>query len=267
MISNQNNIFCEKHFIFRENSIILQDNALPTEATLAKCLQYDIASDWFAEPAYNYSAMLLEDDAPNPAGCTDIPLRQYFADMRSTETADAGSDKNYVLLASRARGLLNFRSQKRYCSKCGTKLVDDEHFTARTCPACGHQYFPQIEPAIIVLVTRGDELLLARHRNRIDTIYTCIAGFVEMGETLEHAVRREVQEETGISIKNIRYVASQSWPYPDQLMFAFRAEYESGEIQVQQEELHEAHWFKKDGLPAIPKPGSIAYRLITGEFD
>ena len=231
-----------------------------------KCLAHQIASDWFSENDYDYTALLLENNAPTPAGCTEIPLRQYFADARA-KAATTSDATDFVLLASRARGLLNFRAQKRFCSICGNKLRDDERFTARTCAACGHQFFPQLEPAIIVLVTRGDELLLARHRNRIDTIFTCIAGFVEMGETIEHAVIREVMEETGITIKNLRYVASQAWPYPDQLMFAFRAEYESGDIHVQRDELHEAHWFKRDALPAIPKPGSVAYRLISGEFD
>ena len=259
MISNQNNVFCENHFIFRGNSVILQEEKLPDEAVIRKCLELQVAADWFAETEYNYSALLLEKDAPNPAGCSDQPLREYFFSQRQ--------DQETILRVSRARTLLNFRAEKRFCPRCGSRLEDDQRFTARTCPRCGHQFFPQLEPAVIVLVSKGEEILLARHKNRIDSIYACIAGFVEAGETIEHAVAREVKEETGIDIQDIRYVASQSWPYPDQLMLAFRAEYAGGDIQVQDEELHEARWFRRDALPATPPPGSVAYRLISGEFD
>ena len=270
MLSNQHNVSHGYHFIFRENDILLQDGALPNKALAQRCIENQLASDWFTDTDYGYTALLLKKDAPIPADCEEIPLREYFARVRGVllSTADsAPTSPDYVLLSSRARGLLNFRAQKRYCSLCGGRLQDDERFTARTCGQCGHQFFPQLEPAIIVLVSRGDEILLARHKHRIETIFTCIAGFVEMGETLEHAVAREVMEETGIGITNIRYLESQSWPYPDQLMFAFKADYAAGEIRVQQEELYEAHWFKRDSLPAIPKPGSIAHRMITGEFE
>ena len=110
----------------------------------------------------------------------------------------------------------------------------------------------------------GNEILLARHLQRNQDVYACIAGFMEAGETAEHAVRREILEETGISVKNIHYLGSQSWQFPDQLMLAFTAEYESGEINVQKEELIEAGWFDRNNCPATPQPGSIAYRLIHG---
>ena len=256
MISNRTDIFCDTHFIFRENSIILQGGALPDESLVRKCLELNVADDWFTEPEKGYSAMSLESSAPNPAGCTDIPLREFFH-KTSAETA---------CLAARARGLLNFKNDKRFCAKCGAALKDDVYFTARTCTRCGRQYFPQIEPAVITLVSRGDEILLARHR-RSSELYSCIAGFVETGETIENAVRREVLEETGITIKDIRYVGSQPWPFPDQLMLAFRAEYDSGEIRIQESELTDAKWFTRENLPAVPKNGSIACRLISGEFD
>ena len=277
MISNQMNVFCEIHFIFRENSIILQGDSLPDEKTVRRCLELNVAEDWFAELEYGYSALLLEKDTPNPSGCTDIPLREFFHKMKSVERIDefvSFTDENQKIsgaelagLAARARGLLNFKRDKRFCAKCGAPLRDDPYFTARTCTQCKKQYFPQLEPAIITLVSRGDEILLARHKNRNDDVYSCIAGFVEMGETIENAVRREVLEETGVKIKNIRYVGSQAWPFPDQLMLAFRAEYESGEIKIQEDELKDAQWFKKTTLPNVPKPGSVAHNLINGEFD
>ena len=277
MISNQMNVFCEIHFIFRENSIILQGDSLPDESIVRRCLEHNVAEDWFAEMELGYSAMQLEKDSPNPAGCIDIPLREFFHRMKSIERIEeftSLTDENKKIsgaelagLAARAKGLLNFKDRKRFCSRCGGVLKDDPYFTALTCTECGRQYFPQLEPAIITLVSRGDEILLARHKNRGDGMYSCIAGFVEMGETIENAVRREVLEETNLKIKNIRYVGSQSWPFPDQLMLAFRAEYESGELQIQETELSDAGWFKRDKLPKIPSPGSVAYNLINGDFD
>jgi NAD+ diphosphatase len=262
MISNQLNYFCEIHFIFRENTILLQGGALPDESIMRKCLEHNIACDWFAESDHNYSAVLLERDAPNPSGCDELQLREFFWKMRGSPEKELISS-----LAARARGLFNFRSQKRYCSMCGGALRDDEHFTARTCVQCGHLFFPQLEPAVIVLISRGNEILLARHKNRNDDMYSCIAGFVELGETIEECVHREIMEETSLTVKDVRYVASQAWPFPDQLMLAFRAEYENGEIKVQEEEIREAHWFRRNSLPHIPGPGSVAYNLIMGEFE
>lgn len=270
LISNQTDTFCELHFIFRENSILLQNETLPDELTIRKCLSMNVADDWFTEPELNYSAMMLEPNTPNPVGCNDIPLRSFFYRAHSAEDFFVpGTDKKttgaeLTALASRARGLLTFKKTKRFCERCGGALHDDEHFTARTCAQCGHIYFPQIEPAVIVLISKGDEILLANHKNRSDNMFSCIAGFVEAGETVEQAVRREIAEETALTVKNIRYVGSQSWPYPDQLMLAFHAEYESGEISLQEEELREAKWFTRNNLPKIPGPGSVAYNLIMG---
>ncbi len=270
MISNQNNFFCELHFVFRGNDILLEkDNdplskkliseeagSLPSEILLRKCLEEQIASDWFAEPEQNYSAIKIEDYAPDPAGCLFMPLRSFFT----------FASERISTLSARAKGLLEWRNTQRYCSVCGSRLEDDPVQTARLCPKCGHQFFPQIEPAVIVLVTDGDRLLLVRHSQRIQDIYACISGFIEYGESSEQCVKREVREEAGIEIQNVRYVGSQFWPYPDRLMLAFRAEYKSGEIRVQPEEILEARWFTRDALPEIPKPGSIAYNLITGIY-
>ena len=131
MISNQKNIFCEIHFIFRENSIILQGNSLPDEQIVRKCLKMNVAEDWFAELELGYSAMLLEKDTPNPSGCDDIPLREFFHRMKQIERIDefvsyTDETKNLsgvelVGLAARARGLLNFKKEKRFCAKCGGK--------------------------------------------------------------------------------------------------------------------------------------------------
>ncbi|MBR4463429.1 MAG: NAD(+) diphosphatase [Treponema sp.] len=261
MLSEQGEIFNKTHFIFRGDSIILQKGNLPDESVVRRCLEHQIAEDWFAEPEYDYSALLLEKDAPNPAGCEDMHLREFFWKMREKDEL-----KKYIALSARAKGLLNFRKSRRFCSICGAPLEDDKTFTARTCTKCRHQFFPQLEPAIIVLVSRGDEILLARHLNRTHTFYSCIAGFVELGETIENAVVREIKEETGLDVKDVRYVASQSWPFPDQLMLAFRAEYAGGEIKIQTDEILDAQFFKRDDLPQTPPPGSVAWNLIHESF-
>ena len=130
------------------------------------------------------------------------------------------------------------------------------------CPQCGNQIFPRINPCVIMLVSKGNQILLARHAQRNQDVYTCLAGFVEAGESIEHAVRREIMEETGIKVKNIKYFGSQSWPFPAQLMFGFTAEYESGDIIPQPGEIADAQWFVRDHCPATPQKGSIAYKLI-----
>lgn len=253
---------CKFYFIFRDNSIILKDSQLPDFDIVQKCIKYNVVSDWFIEKEMNYLAIQLESDCPNPANCTDIPLRNYFHTIKNNSECEELTN-----LVTRAKGLLNFRSNTRYCKKCGGALKNDTNFTAKNCVQCNNIIFPQIEPAVIILVSKGEEILLARHKNRNDDIYSCIAGFVEIGETIENSVKRELLEETGIKVKNIKYVGSQSWPFPDQLMLAFKAEYESGDIKIQKEELLDAQWFKKDSLPNIPKPGSVAYNLINDNFN
>ena len=132
----------------------------------------------------------------------------------------------------------------------------------KRCEMCGKEVWPQLATAVIVLIRRDDEVLLARGRNFRSEFYGLIAGFVETGETLEEAVKREVMEETGLTIKNIQYFDSQPWPYPSGLMVGFTADYESGEIHVQREELTKAGWFNRTNLPKLPEKLSIARRLI-----
>lgn len=269
IISTPNNFFCENHFVFLGNDILIKKDcnslitreSLPDDALLHKILGAQITGDWFAEPEKNFSAFMLEKNAPVPENWKLIPLRQLFWESR---TEDTGSfiPSELASLAARAHGLLRLRELYRYCPLCGTKLTDDEKFTAKKCPSCGNQIFPRIEPAVIVLVHKGDEILLVKNKNRSREFWSCVAGFVEMGETIEQTVHREVQEETGLQIKNLRYAGSQSWPFPDQLMLAFHADYAGGEIGIQEEELDDAAWFKKESLPEIPMPGSVAFNLI-----
>lgn len=198
----------------------------------------------------------LEEIISNIDSYSRQELRQFYAE-HDEETASK---------VFRAKALSEWRKKTVFCPRCGAKLVESKDFTAMQCPDCGELLFPRIDPCIIVLVRKGEKILLARHAQRNQDIYACLAGFVEAGETIENAVRREIFEETGIKVKNIQYRGSQSWPFPQQLMLGFYADYESGEITLQKEEITDARWFDRDNLPASPAPGSIAYKLIHGEI-
>ena len=133
---------------------------------------------------------------------------------------------------------------------------------AMLCSHCRERYYPQIAPCIIVAIRRDDAILLAQHTRHRNGVHTVLAGFVEVGETLEQAVAREVMEESGIRVKNLRYVTSQPWPFPQSLMTAFMADYADGEIVVDKKELLTADWYRYDDLPLLPPPGTVARRLI-----
>jgi NAD+ diphosphatase len=165
-------------------------------------------------------------------------------------------------LCSRAVHLLAWRRKNRHCGVCAKPLVDKTDELARHCPACGAIVYPRISPAIIVAVVRDSSILLARSKRSRLNFHSVLAGFVEPGETLEECVRREVLEETHIAVKNIRYFASQPWPFPDSLMIGFTADYAGGELCLDDRELETADWFTADHMPRIPDAPSISRRLI-----
>lgn len=165
------------------------------------------------------------------------------------------------LKAGKCQELLYWNQNTQFCGVCGSPMQMDTDISKR-CPNCGKTVWPQLATAIIVLINRGDDLLLVHAKNFKTDFYGCIAGFVETGESLEEAVVREVAEETAITIKNLRYFKSQPWPYPCGLMVGFFAEYESGELKLQESELSRGNWFNKNSLPTIPEKLSLARMLI-----
>jgi NAD+ diphosphatase len=166
-------------------------------------------------------------------------------------------------LAGRAVQLVEWDRTTRFCGRCGTPteaMVDER---ARRCPRCGMLAFPRLAPAVITLVEREDgHALLARGRTFPVPMYSCIAGFVEPGETMEEAVHREVREEVGVSITDVRYISSQPWPFPHSLMIGFEATWVAGDIVIDPKEIVDAQWFGRDDLPMIPPGMSIARTLI-----
>lgn len=202
-----------------------------------------------------YSAELPEA-CQAPEGMAFQGLRHLFGLL----------DENFFWLAGRALQIMDWDRTHQYCGRCSTPVQAQTSDRAKVCPQCGLTSYPRLSPAIIVRVTRsgerGPELLLARAHRHPAGFYSVLAGFVEPGETLEACVRREIKEEVGIDVKNIRYFGSQPWPFPNSLMIAFTAEYAGGHIILEDEEIDRADWFTADALPRVPPPISIARSLI-----
>lgn len=163
--------------------------------------------------------------------------------------------------AGKCQEILYWDQNTKYCGVCGAPMKLHTEISKR-CTECGKEVWPQLATAIIVLIHRGEEVLLVHARNFRGDFYGLVAGFVETGESLEEAVVREVREETSLEISNLRYFGSQPWPYPCGLMVGFHADYASGDIHLQRSELSAGGWFRKDNLPHIPEKLSIARRLI-----
>jgi NAD+ diphosphatase len=191
---------------------------------------------------------------------------QNVADATKFETVDLKAA--YTLLpsadyeaAGKAFELLYWDETHRYCPRCGQTLRRATEISKR-CPACALELFPQVSPAIIVLIRRGEKALLVHARNFRHPVFGLVAGFVETGESLEECVVREVREETSLTIGNLRYVGSQPWPFPNSLMLGFTADYVAGELRFADGELTEGGFFDKDHLPPLPHKPSIARRMI-----
>jgi len=194
----------------------------------------------------------LAPDFSPPADYTLVTLRQLFGKI----------DDDMFILAGRAIQLIHWQQEHRFCGRCGQPMESHPQDNLNLCPACGFTSFPRLSPAVIMSVTDKDRILLGRAPHFAPGIYSTLAGFVEPGETLEEAVRREVQEEVGIRVKNVRYMGSQPWPFPHSIMIGFSAEYDSGEIDLDPEELEDARWFSIDKLPPLPSQITIARFLI-----
>lgn len=164
-------------------------------------------------------------------------------------------------LAGRALQIVDWSENNQYCGRCGSATKDHKSDRAKV-GGCGLITYPRLSPSIIVLVTRGKEMLLARNANWPAGMYSTLAGFVEAGESIEQTVHREVMEEVGLEVKNLRYFGSQSWPFPNSLMLGFHAEYKSGDIVCQPEEIADAQWFTENTLPQTPPKTAISGWLI-----
>lgn len=210
----------------------------------------------------------ITDDAETFSfgSCTAVSPRhacRYDADIE-----ERGLRESWALIsaedfeaASKGAELLNWNNAERYCPADGAELSAPSGISKR-CPKCGREYFPRLNPAIVVLVTKGDEALLVHARTLPGNVHALVAGFVETGETLEQCVEREIKEETGIDVENVRYVGSQAWPFPSQLMMGFTARWKAGDVVFADGELSSGGFFRRDNIPELPTPPSLSRSII-----
>ena len=190
---------------------------------------------------------------------TEPPEGMVFRDLRGLFT---GVDDDFFRMAGRAKQIVGWHATHRFCGSCGGKTEPAPGELAKRCTRCGMMHYPRLSPAAIVLVTKGDRLLLARSPGFPQGLYSLLAGFVEPGESIEEAVVREVREEVGIEVTNVRYFGSQPWPFPNSLMIGFTADYTGGGLAPEPGEIEDAGWYTADDLPQLPPKISIARAMI-----
>jgi NAD+ diphosphatase len=258
----------EKAFFFQGTSLIMPESSSGAVSGPEIPVFYADnfpGADIFTVPALETAAGSISDalggeisgvyipaEVTLPSGWQAISVRQFIAEA-------AGLNAGML----RAFHIAQWRQESRFCGSCGTKNIDASNETARLCPACGRMEFPRIAPAVITIITNNEEkILLAHNKKFAPGVYSLIAGFVEAGENLEAAALREIREETGIEVCGIRYIVSQSWPFPNSLMAGFSARYASGTVMPDGVEIEDARWFDKGHLPKLPSHGSVSRLLI-----
>ncbi len=244
-------------FLVHDNRILIkekQDNYLIPQSSDIKKLGLAPEKKQFfglldGKPCY---VAELGDGADVSGAFSFVGLRALFSQF--------GED--VIRAAGMASQLLRWGQNHRYCGRCGERTGNKKDERAKICPRCGLINYPRLSPAMIVAVLKDHKILLAHSKRFPGKFFSVLAGFVEPGETLEECVKREVSEEVGITVRNIRYFGSQPWPFPDSLMVAFTAEYAAGEISIDHSEISEAGWYSAKQLPSIPPKISIARELI-----
>jgi NAD+ diphosphatase len=256
----------KKAFFFQDSSLLLTED-------LSVC-----GMDWEI-PLSNANDLLSPEAAVEQAGFPDgeiyyvsvktgttLPPHWQAIPVRQAVPLLLGNAVNETIQSSRmlrAFHIAQWRQESRFCGSCGARNTDSPDELARLCPACGRLEYPRIAPAVITLITNDEDKILLAHNSKFTPgIYSLIAGFAEAGENLESAVAREIREEVDIEVRDIRYIVSQPWPFPNSLMAGFSARYASGTIRPDGVEIEDAQWFSRDNLPMLPGPGSVSRYLI-----
>jgi NAD+ diphosphatase len=242
-------------FIFDQNRILTDESGNVPQSTTLQSIRENLAGILHLGRSLDHNSFAATVE-PLPAM---LPQGFGFTDLRLLFRS---CDEHMKHLASRARELITWNEQSRFCGRCGTPTINKTVERAKECPQCGLVRFPRISPAVIVAVIKDNKILLARGKNSTMPFHSVLAGFVEAGESLEICVKREVLEEVGLEITDIRYFGSQPWPFPDSLMVAFTARHAAGEINIDKVELEHAAWYGPVDLPPIPPNGSVSRKLI-----
>ncbi len=241
--------FAGDKLLYREESTIAVPQLVDFSELGLAIIRQQYLGTFDGQPCYSVE---LDESATVLAGMVLKGLRQAYAFL--------GVD--LFTVAGRAIQIVNWDQTHQFCGRCGAKTVHHKIDRAKECPECKLINFPRLSPAIIVCIRRGEEILLARAPYWPERMHSVLAGFVEPGETLEQAVEREVMEEVGITVKNIKYFGSQPWPFPNSLMLGFTADYAGGEIDIDPIEIEAASWFTIDNLPKLSSQMSISRWLI-----
>lgn len=206
--------------------------------------------------------VLMPDETTAMAAFVEEPFTEtdtcLFMGMRASYGQIAHS---FYEKAGKAAEIVHWDKHSQYCPACGTRTILSTPISKR-CPSCHYEMFPSVSAAILVLIRKGNRILLVHARNFTGPFHSLVAGFLETGETLEQCVEREVMEETGLKVKNIKYWGNQPWPYPSSLMVGYIADYESGELKLQDEELSSGAFYTRDNLPQLPRTLSLARKMI-----
>ena len=262
-------------FFFQGDSLLL-----PQEESGSPCREIPLSyadkfplSDIFTIPAIDGSALndkgtiscvYVPKETVLPPGWQSVPVRQILTLLPDSAVTGTGHASGIL----RALHIAKWRRDSRFCGSCGAANTDAPDELARLCPVCGRLEYPRIAPAVIVIIVNDEgKVLLAHNKKFIPCVYSLIAGFNEAGESLESTVAREIREEVDIEVRDIRYVISQPWPFPNSLMLGFSARYASGTIRPDGIEIEDAQWFSRENLPAIPNPGSVSRYLIDYWLD
>jgi NAD+ diphosphatase len=262
-------------FFFQGNCLLLPAN-IP-DSQIAGGVPLDLSEEFenpelFEIPVIEHAVSEAAAESAAPIACVSIspecsltplwravPVRQGLSLLGGGMVEGKGTAGRLL----RAFHVVQWRRESQFCGSCGTRNNDSPGELARLCPACGRQEFPRISPAVIAIIINGEgKALLAHNKKFLNGMYSLIAGFNEAGESLEATVARETREEVNIEVRDIRYVASQPWPFPNSLMLGFSARYVSGTIRPDGVEIEDAQWFGRDALPKLPGPGSVSRYLI-----
>jgi len=238
-------------FAFRDDRLLVFEDGT-VRVPLAEELNLDVTFRREIGSLDGHACWAVETDSEAPEGMVYRGIRSFFF----------GVNEDFFRMAGRARQIVGWHATHRFCGRCGgaTEPVSGE--LAMRCTRCGMLHYPRLSPAAIVLVERGDRILLARSPGFPEGLYSVLAGFVEPGESIEETVAREINEEVGIEVRNVAYFGSQPWPFPHSLMIGFTADYAGGELSPDPAEIEDAGWYTADELPQLPPRTSIARAMI-----